>query len=41
MEAIKNFFNSLAQGIIGILKAAGVPEDILSMISNMFNNTLE
>ena len=41
MEAIKNFFNSLAQGIINILSAAGVPQDILNMISNMFSSSLE
>ncbi len=40
MDAIKNFFNSLAQGIINIIRAAGVPEDILDMISNLFNNSL-
>ena len=40
MEAIKNFFNGLAQGIINIIRAAGVPEDILNMIANMFSGAL-
>ena len=30
----------LAQGIINIIRAAGVSEDILNMISNLFNNSL-
>ncbi len=38
--AIKGFFNGLAQGIINIIRAAGVSEDILNMISNLFNNSL-
>lgn len=40
LEAIKGFFNNLAQGIINIIRSAGVADDILDMISNMFNNSL-
>lgn len=40
ITAIKSFFNALAQGIISIIRSAGVSEDILNTVSNLFNNSL-
>ena len=40
IAVIKTFFNGLAQGILNIIRAAGVSGDILDMLSNLFNNSL-
>ena len=40
VDAIKGFFNALAQGIISIIRSAGVAGDVLDLLSNLFNNSL-
>ncbi len=40
IQAIKAFFNGLAQGILNIIRSAGVSPDILNTLSNLFNNSL-